>query len=423
MKHILKYTICCLCLVHDSVIGFCSDIFPITKTLKEVPKGYIEDLHKFLCKKVLQGHEKYSKAKYNKGTLDGNRFACAFVIKTNRDRLLRIYINDIPPQEFSKNEKSISGLLKNFDTKKHEKEGNVVENIKEKIFGLGSFRRTNQIPLYCLVKENKEIDKVLQKICQDSTVGKENDISKLFFASISLTLERSQSDSTWYRKYNNDSELHALYALEKMGKEITNCFKSLLIENEQITSIEFHGCTTRDMCALCYTNMNAMQLMANKREKIGMLGTIIARLQEMRIAVKECESATFISSVKAFPETNLLMSNPVPTGTISSGFVYQFRFSEPQVGFKKDSEKTSKNEEQIYVSDDRDKSIKEIDEKTLRDAARVYDLNVKGYPSWSYIPNHPFKDGIYLLPFAEAQLNTDTDKSSVDNDLSQSSKR
>lgn len=250
---------------------------------------------------------------------------------------MRIYINDIPPQNFDKNDTSLKGLLKNFVTKKHENEGDDTEDIKGKIFGSGSFRRTHQIPLYCLMKENQQIDKLLQKICQDSAIKREDDISKLFFASMSLILERSQSDSTWYRKYNNDSEVHALCALEKMGNEIADCFKSLLTENEQITSIEFHGCTTRDMCALCYTNMNAMQFLANRREGIGMLGTIIARLKWMKIAVEECRSATFISSVKEFPKDNLLMSDSAQNRTISSGFVYQFRFSDDQI---KDVENT-----------------------------------------------------------------------------------
>ena len=240
-------------------------------------------------------------------------------------------------QNFDKNDTSLKGLLKNFVTKKHENEGDDTEDIKGKIFGSGSFRRTHQIPLYCLMKENQQIDKLLQKICQDSAIKREDDISKLFFASMSLILERSQSDSTWYRKYNNDSEVHALCALEKMGNEIADCFKSLLTENEQITSIEFHGCTTRDMCALCYTNMNAMQFLANRREGIGMLGTIIARLKWMKIAVEECRSATFISSVKEFPKDNLLMSDSAQNRTISSGFVYQFRFSDDQI---KDVENT-----------------------------------------------------------------------------------
>lgn len=64
-----------------------------------------------------------------------------------------------------------------------------------------------------------------------------------------------------------DSETKAIYVLQH--KSVIDNIIDELCEimnsdnSSQITSIEFHGCTTRDMCPLCFTNMNIIQYLYN----------------------------------------------------------------------------------------------------------------------------------------------------------------
>ena len=412
MKHILKYTISCLCLVYCSVIGFCADTFPISKTLKEAPTGYIENLHKFLCKKVLSNGEIKELEKRN-------HFACAFVVKTDKGSRHVCYVNEIGTEPIMAEDNFFANLLDNEvafdkglktkvgrmkigekDFKSREKEENnlkennlsqkpQLENTYVKIeeqgkkrfyfktnldsltFSNGTFISCNQVPIYCLQEENSNVDSLLKKtyeILRKDPSFQKNVHQIMFFDSMMLLQERSEP---LYRKYNSDSELHALYILgheENIGK-IAGHFKKLLKENEQITSIQFHGCTTKDMCVFCYTNMNAMQFLANKGQKDGLLGSVIDRCKIMGIATDTCQSATFISSIEEFPETgNLLMADTVQGGVIidqftgglrfyplPNSFVYQFRFSDDEI-----------------------KALKRADEAQLKKNAGICALDLKG---------------------------------------------
>ena len=65
-----------------------------------------------------------------------------------------------------------------------------------------------------------------------------------------------------------DSETKAIYVLQHkyvIDNIIDELCKQInsLQGTPQITSIEFHGCTTRDMCPLCFTNMNIIQYLCN----------------------------------------------------------------------------------------------------------------------------------------------------------------
>ena len=67
---------------------------------------------------------------------------------------------------------------------------------------------------------------------------------------------------------STDSEAGALYVLQHkyvIDNIIDELCKQVnsLPGTPQITSIEFHGCTTRDMCPLCFTNMNIIQYLCN----------------------------------------------------------------------------------------------------------------------------------------------------------------
>ena len=406
MKHILKYTtLCCSCLAYGSAVGYGSpndvlypNIFPTTKTLGNLPAGYIENLHKFLCKKVLQGHAKDNDAAtfiMDMGLRNANRFACAFVAKTNQNRSLTIYINDIPPQKFNRDDEEKLGTVSGFDAKKYKYTNNATEStdVKEKIFSEGSFKSTNLLPLYWSIKESSEILTWVGRIYNLFGFDRGSDLKR-------LCCERNRVDR--YRAgsgdgpYNNDSEFHALYALGKTVETIAERFKSLLSAGERITSIEFHGCATRDMCPVCYTQMNAMQILATVRFKTrrGTLGRLITQCQKMEIAEKECQSATFISSIKKLKPSNLLLPDYTKDVTIVNGYVHQFRFPYQDV-----------------------LNIQETNENTLRSAANVYDLNANGFPSGA-VQAIPL-GGIGTVP-SKAQADTDTVKSLDNNDPSKS---
>ena len=410
MKHILKYTtLCCSCLAYGSAVGYGSpndvlypNTFPTTKTLGNLPAGYIENLHKFLCKKVLQGHEKDNDAAtfiMDMGLRNANRFACAFVAKTNQNRSLTIYINDIPPQKFNRDDEEKLGTVSGFDAKKYKYTNNATEStdVKEKIFSEGSFKSTNLLPLYWSIKESSEILTWVGRIYNLFGFDRGSDLKR-------LCCERNRVDR--YRAgsgdgpYNNDSEFHALYALGKTVETIAERFKSLLSAGERITSIEFHGCATRDMCPVCYTQMNAMQILATVRFKTrrGTLGRLITQCQKMEIAEKECQSATFISSIKKLKPSNLLLPDYTKDVTIVNGYVHQFRFPYQDV-----------------------LNIQETNENTLRSAANVHDLKTaNGFPPGA-VQAIPL-GGIGTVP-SKAQADTDTVKSSDNNDPSKSLKQ
>ena len=316
--------------------------FPLTKALDKIPED-CKQLHKFLCKKVLTG-----------SSGQRNRFACAFVIKTSTNQQKTIYVDQIEKQTFKAEQNYYANLAKKETMgegmespivsaagriNQGKKTINLTVNISQNIFENGAFVNADQIPLYCLEQENIEIKKLVKNVQASSfpmTL-----MQRLFFSQVSLFCER-ESKNALYRCYNSDSELHALYVLGKMCESIASKIKGSLAEDEKITAIEFHGCTTRDMCPLCYTNMNCMQFLANEKGSVGLLGALLARLKCMGYADDSTSSATFISSLEEFPpEGNNLWNIEEIAPVIGPGFVYQFRFTKPETTAIKDSSEES----------------------------------------------------------------------------------
>ncbi|MDR1665617.1 MAG: hypothetical protein LBR62_01030 [Puniceicoccales bacterium] len=99
----------------------------------------------------------------------------------------------------------------------------------------------------------------------------------------------------------------------------------------RITAIVFHGCTTRDMCALCSTNMNIVQYLGNKGAGESFLGYLRSSLIEEGMATADCSVSTVISSLVEFPGRRYGGNNlwfPANMPHFKYGYVNQFRFEE-----------------------------------------------------------------------------------------------
>lgn len=226
---------------------------------------------------------------------------------------------------------------------KNANESKLTSKLLCEIFENGAFVNADQIPLYCLEQENEKIKELIKNVryLLSPVLPSMTLMERLFFSQASLFCER-EKESAIYRCYNSDSELHALYVLQCMVDDIALKIANIVTEGEKIVKIEFHGCTTRDMCPLCYTNMNCMQFLANQKQGVGFLGALLERLKMIGRADDSIKSATFISSLEEFPSSgNILWNIEESEPIIVPGFVYQFRFTEPEITAIKDSSEES----------------------------------------------------------------------------------
>jgi hypothetical protein len=132
----------------------------------------------------------------------------------------------------------------------------------------------------------------------------------------------------------DDSEMIAISSLQnpEAVNRIIESFHEILaarkITRYQITSIEFHGCTTRDMCPFCFVHMNMVQWLANLSNDNSFLGRLKNKLRkegrESGIAV-----TTFISStIETKKNLNFIPSSSSSSSTqLVSGMLYQFRLN------------------------------------------------------------------------------------------------
>lgn len=131
---------------------------------------------------------------------------------------------------------------------------------------------------------------------------------------------------------STDSEAGALYVLQHKYV-IDNIINQLCLQipaGVQISSIEFHGCTTRDMCALCFTNMNIIQYLCNDASdyntlQFSFLRYLKHRLSDLGRLAEDCSTKMFISSTSV-DNDNLNFQAPVVRDT-KGNFLYQFRIS------------------------------------------------------------------------------------------------
>ena len=145
---------------------------------------------------------------------------------------------------------------------------------------------------------------------------------------------------------STDSEAGAIYILQQryiidnIINKVMSFLKKLATSNSDltklranpkltVTSIEFHGCTTRDMCALCFTNMNIIQYLSYKQQTFGFsfLGYLKQRIQEKN-SQAPCSTKIFISSFKE-SNGNLNFNSANLAPNCDNSCVYQFRIDKP----------------------------------------------------------------------------------------------
>jgi len=150
---------------------------------------------------------------------------------------------------------------------------------------------------------------------------------------------------------STDSEASALYVLQHryVIDNIINQLCSQIPAGAQLSSIEFHGCTTRDMCPLCFTNMNIIQYLCNDASpydpmefsflrylKHVLTQPISAEFQreytnaeiDRTYAAPECSVKIFISSTRV-DNNNLNFQAPALADSERENFLYQFRILSP----------------------------------------------------------------------------------------------
>ena len=161
---------------------------------------------------------------------------------------------------------------------------------------------------------------------------------------------RIRDDNGYEIMRYTDSEARAICVLQNscVIDNIINCVCSKINKinkikrKVQIKAIEFHGCTTRDMCPLCFTNMNIIQYLCNNPSDDPDDFSFLRYLRDTLTtneyndyytgiidktkvyAQKDCTVTTFISSIKEEGD-NLNFLTPKPWTEVKPGFVHQFR--------------------------------------------------------------------------------------------------
>lgn len=147
-----------------------------------------------------------------------------------------------------------------------------------------------------------------------------------------------------------DSEAGAIYVLQhkyvidNIINELCKQF-SKLGKGIHIISIEFHGCTTRDMCPLCFSNMNIIQYLCNDTRPYSTTKFSFLRYLKhiltnpitttfnkeyknatigVQYAIADCPTKIFISSI--WPEENNLNFRNMGTEE-KDNHLHQFRIS------------------------------------------------------------------------------------------------
>ena len=144
----------------------------------------------------------------------------------------------------------------------------------------------------------------LQKAFYKFSQSEERSV-KLLAGNLHTVNLRTASAPQNYSLVNTDSEAHAIVILQEREVIQSICKKVIdqLASNEYIVGIEFHGCTTRDMCTLCLTNFNILQYLALKSGSLSesFLGMLKQELIDAGKARSPFTVTTVISSLQEFP--------------------------------------------------------------------------------------------------------------------------
>jgi hypothetical protein len=180
--------------------------------------------------------------------------------------------------------------------------------------------------------------------------GDKRDV-RLTAANLWTINERSTSQAKNYSLVNTDSEMNAIVVLQdkKVTNAICNKLISKLQKDEYVIGIEFHGCTTNDMCSLCSTNFSILQYLAmspnEKASQASFLGALKHRLFQASKARTPFSITTVISSFVEYPDGGNPLWEPISEGGIKRGCVNQFRFEERSTNSTTSSQKDNGKKE------------------------------------------------------------------------------
>ncbi len=130
-------------------------------------------------------------------------------------------------------------------------------------------------------------------------IEKQQNVKKKHKLKVTMGVPKSLMNPN-YNLINTDSEAHALLVLQKRTFTNAVCDDLKLDSDEYVTAIEFHGCTTQDMCPLCYANMNILQYLALNHNSESFLERLREKLIETKKVSSNCTVTTVISSLQEY---------------------------------------------------------------------------------------------------------------------------
>ena len=304
--------------------------FPVSKNLNNVtflPEAPVLTKTQRTTNKTLQQRHSQLKQQIDIASKrdDKNYFACCFVFKLSTGQEIEVPL--------------LTKFIKNEDDYY-----DMEDNLSDLIISTTPFNENANLtfvshrPNSSVYNEIQALhDLFLDNVKQDNAAAKNQAMLLKTIATRSVG-RGSVINAVSNAMRSTDSEAAAIYILQQryVIDNIINDFMTLfkdLIKSIKpkptVTSIEFHGCTTRDMCALCFTNMNIIQYLSYKQQTFG-----FSFLRYLKYKVQEktsqalCPTKIFISSFKA-SNGNLNFNSENLAANYDDDCVYQFRIDEP----------------------------------------------------------------------------------------------
>ncbi len=278
---------------------FACDIFPHIRTLNTMPEKTILSLHQEMAKLVAKNE--YSSC---------NFFTCTFIFRSSKGK------NILLP------------LTKNYIKEKTEKIDEVECNELKKLANLNN----KNLIFFSSDYDTKIFSRLQSLHTRFKAIASKTSVPCLKNQAMLLNEfdNRAQDKKGIWRPdvlraiRTTDSEAKAIYILQHkyIIDNILNDVKSKLSEDETVSAIEFHGCTTRDMCGLCFTNLNIIQFLANNDSSPNF--SFLKYMKRKLSTAKSVPSIkTFISSIQ--PLTYNINFSSTEESDVTDEYLYQFR--------------------------------------------------------------------------------------------------
>lgn len=302
--------------------------FPVTR-FPGVLEDNIRGIHNTLLANVREGRAP-------------NCFVCCFSFKLENNQRIDVYLRREHAEEIPEDEDYPIDLVPIIETmipniivfKSH----GVDENVYDKLRNLHTLFLT-AVSAGRVETATTKNQAMLLSALDERSVNRNGDV---------------RSD-VWSAMRSTDSKAGAIYVLQhkyvipNIINELCEVMHTLPVPL-QIISIEFHGCTTRDMCALCFTNMNIIQYLCNNVSPYNTMEFSFLRYLRhilthpitpdfhgvcenatigRQYAIRDCSAKMFISSTRV-DNDNLNFQAPVRAVGEGEDFLYQFRVVSPE---------------------------------------------------------------------------------------------